>query len=104
MIQEIELVAKKSLVGKRLDLAMVDGVKACLGDVQNCLSTREKPYVNSRRVRISSRALAFGDKLQFRFKNEPRRKQEVPSLNETHLLYHENGIIAINKPAGMSSQ
>ena len=103
-METVELLAKKSLVGKRLDLAMVDGVKGLSRRRAKTLIDSGEVYLNDRRIRISSRALAFGDKLVFRYSPEQKKKKTVITIDETSILYFDHGVLAINKPAGLSSQ
>lgn len=103
-MESFEFVAKKSLVGKRLDLAMVDSVKGMSRRRAKTLIDSGEVYVNGRRIRISSKALAFGDKLNFRFKPEPKKKRESIIIDESSILFFDQGVMAINKPAGLPSQ
>lgn len=92
--------------GLRLDAAIFEGgiglsrrkIKHII-DIGGC-------YINRKRVRIASRKVMLGDQisLEYRAESFSVQKDELYSLCDEHIVYHEQHILALNKPAGLVAQ
>ncbi|RZA23476.1 MAG: RluA family pseudouridine synthase [Proteobacteria bacterium] len=93
------------LQGMRLDHAIADEIpgfsrrraKAVI-DIGGC-------YVNTKRVRIASKTVSKGDKIEVEYNPKlfEAKRVEVEILPED-ILYFNHGVIVINKPAALPSQ
>ncbi|WP_159455455.1 RluA family pseudouridine synthase [Pseudobacteriovorax antillogorgiicola] len=103
-MQTVEILAKRGLVGKRLDLAMVEETKGLSRRKAKSLIDDGSVFVNDQRVRIASRQLSFGDRLTFRYVPDNKKKPQPVQISERDILFDQAGVIAINKPVGLPSQ
>ena len=103
-METVELQIKGSLAGKRLDLAMVDAVKGLSRRRAKSLIDEGVVFVNDRKIRIASRQLEFGETLVFRYNPAPKKKKKPVQITEREVLFHDSGVIAINKPVGVPVQ
>lgn len=93
------------LQGMRLDHAIADEIpgfsrrraKAII-DIGGC-------YVNSKRVRIASKTVSKGDKIEVEYNPQlfVSQRQDV-EIKPEDILYFEHSVIVINKPAALPSQ
>lgn len=63
-------------------------------------------YVNSHRIRIASRLLKNRDKIEFIYSENslaPQSRDQKLALTDDQILYDEDGLFAISKPAGWPS-
>jgi RluA family pseudouridine synthase len=63
-------------------------------------------YVNDKRVRISSRTVATGDRITLEYRPDTLakiRKKEF-SFDQSSIVYEDQHLLAINKPVGLPSQ
>lgn len=58
-------------------------------------------YLCGRRVRRCSQTVAHGEMVEVYVDQQPL---STPTLEEQHILYRDNELIVINKPAGMATQ
>lgn len=64
-------------------------------------------YLNKHRVRIASKPVRVGDKVEVVFQRDSlttKQKASEINLREEDVLFHDRGLIAINKPPGLPSQ
>ncbi len=63
-------------------------------------------YINRKRVRFRSREVAIGDYIEVEYNPQAMQKMNRQQfvLTEADILYHEHGLLAINKPPGLPSQ
>lgn len=95
----------KALDGQRLDLALV---QADIG-----LSRRKiraaidigGVYVNKKRIRLASRKVHQGDAVSLVYDDQSIKSlQSAPSLLDRDILFVNDDLVVINKPAGVPSQ
>lgn len=93
------------LQGMRLDHAIAEEIpdfsrrraKAII-DIGGC-------YVNTKRVRIASKTVSKGDKIEVEYNPKLFEKKLAPvDVVPEDILYFEHGVIVINKPAALPSQ
>ena len=103
MRQKIEV--KGSLVGKRLDLAiMAANVGLSRRKVRKIIDIGGS-YINRKRVRIASRTVTLGDTIELDYQEEKlSAKIATVELDTSAIIYESERYIAINKPAGLVSQ
>ena len=92
--------------GMRLDLALVAAdtglsrrkIRAII-DVGGC-------YVNRKRIRVASRAVAKGDRVQLEYSDTglSQAKKSTFVLTDADILFEDDQIVAINKPPGLPTQ
>lgn len=100
-MEHIEITVRGSLVGKRLDLALSAHSKISRRRAKAIID-KGSVFINGRRQRIASKALIFGDQVSFAM--EPAAKKKPLKIDKHHILFHQNGVIAINKPSGLPTQ
>ena len=102
-MQDERFTARKNLVGKRLDLAIVAaGFKLSRRRAKGIIDSGSA-YINGERVRVASRELAFGDEVRIVF--EPvATKKLVTELTPEMILYQDANLVVLNKPAGLATQ
>ena len=61
-----EIHGKGSMVGKRLDLAMIESVKSMSRRKAKSLIDAGAVFINGKKVRIASRQVEHGDRVQWR--------------------------------------
>jgi RluA family pseudouridine synthase len=97
-----------ALAGMRLDQAIARLMAPLSIRKSKGLVDGGAVYLNNRRVRIASWVVKPGDNLQVLLENVPASKKdpssEIPDLAEGDILYEDDQIIVINKPAGLASQ
>lgn len=93
------------LQGMRLDHAIADEIpgfsrrraKAII-DIGGC-------YLNSKRVRIASKIVAKGDRIEVEYNPKLFETKRIEvEIRPEDILYFEHGVIVINKPASLPSQ
>lgn len=103
-MQVCEIHGRGSLVGKRLDLAMVDSCQGMSRRKAKSLIDNGSVYLNGRKVRIASKSLGLGDCLSFTYLPPSKKKPATIVITKADILLHQSGIIALNKPPGLPSQ
>ncbi len=93
---------KQKLVGKRLDLAIVEAKLGLSRRKAKALIDDGFVFLNGEKIRIASRSLSFGDTVHLSF--IPKERSKVAQLGQENILYRQHGVIAINKPPGMPTQ
>ena len=101
-METASIVVKQNLIGKRLDLAIVDSKLGLSRRRAKTLIDTGQVYVNGQKVRIASRSLSFGDKVELSYQKQAPKKQIA--LEKKHILFRKDGVLAINKPAGIATQ
>jgi RluA family pseudouridine synthase len=94
------------LNGMRLDAAISESIPGVSRRRAKAIVDMGGAYVNKKRVRIASKTVGKGDRIDVEYNEklfEPGKK-EAMSLKPEDILYFENDIIIINKPAGLPSQ
>lgn len=94
------------LNGMRLDAAISDSIPGLSRRRAKAIVDMGGAYVNKKRVRIASKTVGKGDRIDVEYNEklfEPGKKEAL-SLKPEDILYFENDIIIINKPAGLPSQ
>lgn len=76
--------------------------------VRKCI-TIGAVYLNAKRVKIASKTLIQGAKVEIYFDfNKVKTQQKSVSMNftllDSHILYRDSDFIAVNKPAGLPTQ
>jgi 23S rRNA pseudouridine955/2504/2580 synthase len=93
------------LQGMRLDHAIAEEIpgfsrrraKAII-DIGGC-------YLNSKRVRIASKTVSKGDKIEVEYNARLFEAKRVEvEVRQEDILYFDHGVVVINKPAGLPSQ
>ncbi|MDQ3230945.1 MAG: RluA family pseudouridine synthase, partial [Pseudobdellovibrionaceae bacterium] len=94
------------LNGMRLDAAISDSIPGLSRRRAKAIVDMGGAYVNKKRVRIASKTVGKGDRIDVEYNEklfEPGSKDSL-SLKPEDILYFENDIVIINKPAGLPSQ
>ncbi len=91
------------LNGMRLDAAISESIPGLSRRRAKAIVDMGGAYVNKKRVRIASKTVGKGDRIDVEYNErlfEPGKKEAL-SLKPEDILYFENDIIIINKPAGL---
>jgi RluA family pseudouridine synthase len=94
------------LNGMRLDAAISDSIPGLSRRRAKAIVDMGGAYVNKKRVRIASKTVGKGDRIDLEYNEklfEPGKKEAL-ILKPEDILYFENNIIIINKPSGLPSQ
>jgi 23S rRNA pseudouridine1911/1915/1917 synthase len=100
------LVADRGDAGRRLDLV----VRRHLGDLASATRTRVQAWIEAGRVsvngqpvhRVSARA-AFGDSVTVLLPDETPRAEVLPEDRPIDVLFEDEHVLVVNKPAGIVS-
>lgn len=93
--------------GKRIDLALVELVPELSRRKIRSIIDLGGCYVNARRVRIASRVVINGDKIEMIFDENALSKRpqfDSKALPADFILFNDEHMVAINKPPGLPSQ
>lgn len=100
---EERFIARKNLVGKRLDLAIVAaGFKLSRRHAKTIIDSGNA-FVNGEKVRIASRELSFGDEVRIVFEKKAKPTR-INQLDVAMIVYRDEQIVVLNKPAGLATQ
>ena len=94
------------LNGMRLDVAISDSIPGVSRRRAKAIVDMGGAYVNRKRVRIASKTVGKGDRIEIEYNKslfEPGGKATL-ELSPEDILYFNHDIIVINKPAGLPSQ
>lgn len=94
------------LNGMRLDAAISESIPGLSRRRAKAIVDMGGAYVNKKRVRIASKTVGKGDRIDVEYNEklfDPGKKEEL-RLKPEDILYFANDIIIINKPAGLPSQ
>jgi RluA family pseudouridine synthase len=111
----LQFVAAERQRGVRLDQALAEWLPAALGRPVSKGQARKlvvagAVYLNGRRVRIASKTLLPGARLEVHVDlarleaPEGPRRDRAFTLGPEHILYEQDGLLAVNKPAGLPTQ
>lgn len=93
------------LNGMRLDHAISEGVPGISRRRAKAIIDMGGAYLNKKRMRIASRAVHKGDLIDIEYNNKLFDNKKAPiELRPEDILYQDDGVIVINKPAGLPSQ
>lgn len=96
----------KTTDGKRLDLAVAAQIPGLSNRRAKAIIDSGGAFVNGKRVRIASRTVRSGEVVEVEY--DPSRfiqqKAEKIALHLADILFEDDQIIAINKPAGLLTQ
>tara|TARA_Y100000590_G_scaffold398166_1_gene480355 strand:- start:1580 stop:2560 length:981 start_codon:yes stop_codon:yes gene_type:complete len=97
----ISLFVKKDEFGKRIDLFISNKEK-------NLSRTRIKNLILNKKLRINdivvadpSKKTSYGDKINFEIP-EPKKASLKPYNYKLEIIYEDNGLMIVNKPAGIA--
>lgn len=89
------------LAGERLDRAAAALMGWSRGEARRCIE-RGGVYLDRKRVRVASRKLRAGQRLEVWWA-EPT-EPEPPPLTHEHVVARRDGLLVVNKPAGVHCQ
>src|SRR5689334_6874903 len=90
------------LNGMRLDHAISEGVPGMSRRRAKAIIDMGGAYLNKKRMRIASRAVRKGDLIDIEYNEKLFDvKREPIVLRPEDILYRDEGVIVINKPAGL---
>jgi 23S rRNA pseudouridine1911/1915/1917 synthase len=93
------------LNGMRLDHAISEGVPGMSRRRAKAIIDMGGAYLNKKRMRIASRAVRKGDQIDIEYNAKLFELKKAPiELRPEDILYSDDGIIVINKPAGLPAQ
>jgi len=97
---------KGAMQGKRLDLAIVAAKIGMSRRKARRIIDLGGSYINRKRVRVASRQVEFGDIIELEYNPQVYQQVKKPDLGlqESDLLYQDQGLVVINKPPGLPSQ
>ncbi len=94
------------LNGMRLDAAMSDSIAGLSRRRAKAIVDMGGVYVNKKRVRIASKTVGKGDRIDVEYNEKlfEAGRKEALTLKPDDILYFAQDTIVINKPAGLPSQ
>lgn len=93
------------LNGMRLDHAIAEGIPGISRRRAKAIIDLGGAYLNKKRMRIASRAVRKGDLIDIEYNAKLFDNKKAPvELHPEDILYSDDGVIVINKPAGLPSQ
>jgi RluA family pseudouridine synthase len=94
------------LNGMRIDHAIAEGVPGLSRRRAKAIIDMGGAYLNKKRIRVASRTVGKGDQIEIEYNPSlfEAKKKEQLSLKPEDILYEDEGVIVINKPAQLPSQ
>jgi 23S rRNA-/tRNA-specific pseudouridylate synthase len=106
MIHHHRIRLEQTYAAERLDIALAQQSWGySKGQIRRIIENGGA-YVNKKRVRVASRQVKPGDEIELYFDPDEKDLKSLAhaALTAEMILYHDRGIIALNKPPGMPSQ
>ena len=94
------------LNGMRVDHAMAESIPGMSRRRAKAIIDTGGVYLNTKRMRVASRTVGKGDHIEVEYNPElfkPKTKEQL-SLLASDILYQDEQLFVINKPAGLPSQ
>ncbi len=114
-LRKIQLTVRDEGAGKRLDQFLADSLPGPLGQPLSKAKVRQlvvagAVYLNGKRVRIASKTVFNGARveayvdLKKLFESHPSRVDIPFTMGPDSILFEDDDLIAVNKPAGLPTQ